>query len=181
MAAKPIERFVKKQIQEQGGFGVLVERIASGVPISRLAQEFKRPDGKSISRGLLSAILHQDEERSKRIHAARLDGAHALADHALEVVRDAPLDRDAIQKAKVVADVDLRLAGLWNREDYGEAKHTVAVQVNVNDMHLSALRHREVLGSNGPSAIVVGACEPLSLPKATVTSDSNVTPSPDHG
>lgn len=144
MAAKPIERFVKKQIQEQGGWERILERIASGETIAKIAGTILRPDGKPISRSFLSWILHRDAERSQLIHQARREGAHALVDHAIEIVRTAPSDRDSTNKAKVIADVDLKVAGLWNREEYGERQPTVAVQVNLGQEHLNALRHREI-------------------------------------
>lgn len=146
MAAKPIERFVKKQIQEQGGWDRILERIASGEKIAGIARTLYRPDGPAIDRSTLSHMLHRAIEMPRVVEAQK-EGASADAEHAVLGVEDAPLDRDAIQKAKVVADVKLRYAGLVDREKWGETRQAVNVQLNVTEFHLDALRHRIVEAS----------------------------------
>src|SRR5436309_2868554 len=64
VAAKPIERYVKKQIQDQGGWPRILERIASGETVADVSRTLLRPDGKHIDRSFLSRLLHDDPERS---------------------------------------------------------------------------------------------------------------------
>jgi len=163
MAAKPIERFVKQQIQEQGGWPRILERIASGESVADVARTLFRPDGLAISRSLLSNMLHADPQRSERVFAARIEGASAMVDESVHLVDRAQADRDSINKAKVQADVRLRVAGLVDRERWGD-KAQVQVTVNVASLHLDALRTRAVEIPTLPSAMhteraVEGACE----------------------
>jgi hypothetical protein len=183
MAAKPIERFVKRQIQEQGGWDRIVERIASGETVTEIAQRVLRPDGKAISRAFLSRLLHQDHARSQRVNQARREGAAAMVDDALRIVDTSPMDRDAVQHSKARAELRLKVAGLVDREAWGERPMTVNVGVNVGEMHLGALRHREVsstvvdadsrlLSDGSPEQVALSTqragVERLSLPQATV-------------
>src|SRR5438093_11167661 len=77
MAAKPIERFVKRQIQDQGGWPRILERIASGETVADVARTLKRPDGQEISRSFFSHMLHADDARSAAVLKARSGGADA--------------------------------------------------------------------------------------------------------
>lgn len=156
MAAKPIERFVKKQIAEQGGWDRIIARIASGDTIAGVARTLYRPDGLAIDRSTLSNMLRRDPERAARVKQARTEGASAMVDQALHLVDDAALDKDAIQKARVQAELRVKVAGLIDRESYGPSQPQVNVQVNVEGMHLDALRHRR-LPTVGGSVQQIGA------------------------
>src|SRR6266566_8401246 len=147
MAAKPIERFVKKQIQEQGGWPRILERIASGETVADVSRTLVRPDGQPISRAFLSRLLHADAERSQAVLKARDEGADAMVDEGLHLVDAASQERDAIQKARVQADMRLKVAGLLNREQWGDNAHGVTITVTAAALHVDALRHRIVEAS----------------------------------
>lgn len=142
MAAKPIERFIKKQIMDQGGWDRILERIASGETIADVARTLYRPDHKQISRNYLSMMLHADPARSAKVNAARTECAAAMVDDALYAVDSAALDRDSVNKAKVRAEVRLKVAGFLDRTQFGDKGNQLNVQVNVEGLHLDALRHR---------------------------------------
>jgi len=150
MAAKPIERFVKQQIQEQGGWPRILERIASGETITEVAQTLKRPDGQWISRNFLSGLLHKDPERSAKLKEAQIEGASAMVDDALLIVDRAPPDRDSVNKAKTRADVRLKVASLRDRDTWGD-RAQVQVNVNVASLHLDSLRTRTVPVESEPA------------------------------
>jgi len=163
---RPIYRHVLRQITALGGFDRLEERLASGETIADLARTLSRPDGGPISRNFLSLVLHHDPIRSQRIKALRTEQAAAMVDDALHLVDRAPLDRDAVNKAKVQSDLRLRVAGFLDRQQWGEQKQQVSVQVNVESLHLDALRHRiteasrplaEELGQVTPNRAAVGS------------------------
>lgn len=143
MAARPLQRHVLRCITQMGGFDRLEERIASGETVADLAREILRPDGVPISRNFLSLLLHHDPVRSARLKALRPEQAAAMVDHALHLVDHAPLDREGINKAKVQSDLRLKVAGFLDRQQWGE-KQAVNVQVNVAELHLDALRHRQI-------------------------------------
>ena len=144
MASKPIERHIKRQIAERGGWERILERLASGETVTDIARTFTRPDGQAISRSFLSNLLHKDPERSQLAYKAKVEGASAMVDHALRIVDSAPIDRDSIAKAKVMADMRVRVAGFLDREQFGERRDGMTVNVNMASLHLDALRHREL-------------------------------------
>src|SRR6266550_7399362 len=161
VAAKPIERFVKRQIQEQGGWPRILERIASGETVADVARTLKRPDGQEISRSFFSHMLHADNARSKAVLEARDEGSDAMVDESLHLVDSAQPDRDSIQKARVQADMRLRVAGLVSRDRWGESKAgALSVTVNLASLHVDALRHRTVgLAEMGALAIAASSVE----------------------
>src|SRR5439155_24439118 len=75
MAAKPIERFVKRQIQDQGGWPRILERIASGETVADVARSLRKPDGTPPSRNFVSLLLHADPVRSAQVKALRPEQA----------------------------------------------------------------------------------------------------------
>ena len=141
MAAKPIERFVKRQIEDQGGWPRILERIESGETITRIAHSFLRPDGLPISLSFFSRLLHQDAKRSEQVLPARIKGADALVDQAVDVVDNCAPERDHIAKARQQADTYLRVAALRDRENFGE-RLAPTLQINVASLHLDSLRNR---------------------------------------
>ena len=159
MAAKPIERFVKKQIAEQGGWPRILERIASGETVADVARTLLKPDKTSISRGFFSRLLHDDPERSTAVYKARDEGSDAMVDEGLHLVDTASTDRDSIQKARVRAELRLKVAGLVNRERWGESKQAVSVTVNTASLHVDALRHRIIEASRPLAAMLSGASD----------------------
>lgn len=156
MAAKPIERFVKKQIQDQGGWPSILERIASGETVADVARTILKPDGQAISRSFFSNLLHADPERSIQVYKARDEGSDAMVDQGLHLVDSAQSDRDSINKAKVQAELRLKVAGFVNRERWGEAKQAVNVMVNAASLHVDALRHRIIEASRPAAPLLVG-------------------------
>jgi len=173
MAAKPIERHVKRQIAEQGGWPRILERIASGETVADISRSILRPDGVSISRSFLSNLLHADPERSAQVKLAHVEGASAMVDEAIHLVDRAPVDRDSVNKAKVQSETRLKVAGFLDRTQYGEAKQAINVNVSVNSLHVDALRHRVVEVSRPVEAIAVegsvGHMQELAPPLACET------------
>lgn len=169
MAAKPVERHIKRQIHEQGGWARILERIASGETVADIARTLLKPDGTSISRNFFSMMLHADEERSKRVFKLREEEVpDALVDDALHAVDVSPMDRDGTNHGKVRAELKLKVAGFMNRQRWGEQRQpTVQLTVNQNSLHLDALRHR-IIEASRPLA----AGSPPVIPLAAQTAES---------
>jgi hypothetical protein len=173
MAAKPIERFVKKQIADQGGWDRILERIASGETYTKIAESLKRPDGHGISFAFFRRLLHQDPERAPRIAEAKRIRAEAWADDAL-LKSDATMTSQVdVGKARVQIDARLRLAGFADREQFGERKPDVNLTINQPVLHLDALRHR-IIESPQPAEV-------LLLPSTTSDPDTQVSPAGSDG
>jgi len=162
VAAKPIERFVKRQIQEQGGYERLCARYASGETVVGMSKTFPRPDGPAIDRSTLSNLIHRwcrlAPENQARWDAAERDHADSRGERAIHVLEESAVDRDSIQKAKALSDANFRYAGLRGRERWGETKPSISVTVNAASLHADALRHRLAEASR-PLARALGQLE----------------------
>src|SRR5437667_220917 len=149
MAAKPIERFVKRQIHDQGGWPRILERLASGETVADIARSLRKPDGTPPSRNFLSMLLHADPDRSAAVkHLQAEEQPDAMVDDALHIVDSAPVDRDGNNHAHKRAELRVKVAGFLNRQRWGEQRQA-AVNLTVQSamLHVEALRHRMVEAS----------------------------------
>jgi AcrR family transcriptional regulator len=121
------------------GETVLLEKIASGMTMAGLARELK------ISNLSLYHWIRKDPDREERFKQARAIAADQWADECLDIA-------DASDNLSANADrlkIETRkwLAGIAAPEKF-QAKPTAAVQVNVNQLHLDALRQLNLASSN---------------------------------
>jgi hypothetical protein len=166
MAGKHVERFVKKQIAKEGGWERVKERYASGETIAALARTFLKPDGTHISRQFVYRLIDQVPGLLAELQALKPQCAASIFEKSVGIADDMPADRDCVLRDKAKADIYLKVAGLMDREQFGEQHRGVNVQVNLGEYHLNALRHR-VIEANRP---VTGTLADL-LP-AVMTADS---------
>lgn len=138
MPGTPVRNRVLRDIELQGGWDKVIERIADGETVTKIAQSF------SISPSFMSRLLHEDEERGARTNAARRQAAEMLAAEAQDITDDAPETREGIQKAKLRSEVRMARAAKMDREAWGEQKQAVNVNVSLTGLYLDALRRREV-------------------------------------
>lgn len=121
------------------GETVLLEKIASGMTMAGLARELK------ISNLSLYHWIRKDPDREERFRQARTIAADQWADECLDIADasdsvSANADRLKIETRKWLAGV--------TAPDKFQAKPTAAVQVNVNQLHLDALRQLNLASSN---------------------------------
>jgi AcrR family transcriptional regulator len=121
------------------GETVLLEKIASGMTMAGLAREL------NISNLSLYHWIRKDLDREERFKQARAIAADQWADECLDIA-------DASDNVSANADrlkIETRkwLAGVAAPEKF-QAKPTAAVQVNVNQLHLDALRQLNLASSN---------------------------------
>ena len=141
------------------GEHTLLEKIASGMTMAGLARELR------ISNLSLYHWIKKDPERQERFAQARALAADQWAEECLDI---------ADQSDGVTANADrLRvetrkwLAGVTNPDKYKSSPATTAVQVNVNQLHLDALRQLN-LGTDSPSP----APEPITVEIKQVSSSN---------
>lgn len=90
-----------------------------------------------------------------QLAAARREGAHGMVAQAMQIADDVPADREEIAKAKLRVDTRLWAAERWNRDELGKAPE-VALQLNVNALHLDAMRVQR-LPAKESAASIAGA------------------------
>lgn len=125
------------------GEHTLLEKIASGMTMAGLAREL------GISNLSLYNWIKKDPDRQDRFRQARAIAADAWADECLDIA-------DATDHVSANADrlkIETRkwLAGVTNPEKF-QSKPTTAVQVNVNQLHLDALRQLNLASSSSSSS-----------------------------
>lgn len=174
--AEALERRAKQELGDEATPLDLAEQwVANGKTLLALAKETTTVDGEPVSRELVSRYLYTEfgEDARQRLTAARARGAHALVEEAQEIVDGAAPTREAIQHAKLRADMRTWLAGRWNREELGEAKGP-RVSISIGQLHLEALRARSLQGSVLPQLPTSRAEDAEVLEISTGGSDGNV-------
>jgi AcrR family transcriptional regulator len=121
------------------GETVLLEKIASGMTMAGLARELK------ISNLSLYHWIRKDPDREERFKQARAIAADQWADECLDIA-DAS-DNLSANSDRLKIETRKWLAGIAAPEKF-QAKPTAAVQVNVNQLHLDALRQLNLASSN---------------------------------
>lgn len=126
-----IKRRVIASNLDKIGETTLLEKIASGMTMAGLAREL------GISNLSLYNWIKKDPERQDRFRQARAIAADAWADECLDIADAA--DHVSANADRLKIETRKWLAGVTNPEKF-QSKPTTAVQVNVNQLHLDALR-----------------------------------------
>jgi hypothetical protein len=102
--------------------------------------------------------------------AARREGAHGMVAQAMQIADEVPADREQIAKAKLRVDTRLWAAERWNRDELGKAPE-VALQLNINALHLDAMRVQRIPAKEsaesaasiaGARAFIIPSSDPAS-------------------
>lgn len=138
MAGNPFLRLVLQRVREKGGWSPVLERVASGESLTKIAKSF------GCSRHSIYKLLHKNDQLWNLFVEARRESAFALAEEGTEI-----LDR----LAEPNDDGSLRVV---TREDIALARERVAQR-----RWLAQSYDRETFGINAPeqqgSSITVGA------------------------
>jgi len=132
MAGKQLERTMVAEIAKRGGTEYVLDRVASGETLTRIAESL------GVSRPLLNNWLLHGDRKEQYTYAKQL-AAGALVDQSLDIVDQA--DVASVQLAKLKADTRRWIAGKLDRDQWGEQSGpTVAIQIN--NLHSGSLRNR---------------------------------------
>lgn len=94
-----------------------------------------------VARDTLWKWINADHDRLARYKAALKESGSAWAEKAAEALEEAKGESSAeVQLAKARADFYWRMAERRDRDQYGEEKNRVDLNVNIGDLHLNALR-----------------------------------------
>lgn len=146
-----LERRTREEFADESGeciathLDYAVSWVASGKTIRALAEDIAATLGESMSREFVSRYFHTafGDEANQRLTEARARGAHALVEEAQAIVDAAPEQREALQKAKMRADMRTWLSERWNREEFGAPKGA-HLQIDVAQLHINAMRAHSV-------------------------------------
>jgi hypothetical protein len=149
-----------------------VEWVESGKTLAQLVADINAKLGldeneDGVTRSMIYRYLSKELDGAEALAQARSEGSHGMAESAVEII-DRPAENkvEAAQR-KTQAEIRLKLAGFWNRAEYGEQKGAnVQVNLDMGQLHLDAMRQRvmpsmtqPVLPPAGPDVEIVPASE----------------------
>ncbi len=138
MAGKALRKRLFAEIETRGGAEYLQEYIAEGGTVLDLAEEL------GCSRTYLSRHLNANPDYKAALDEARRENADKLADEALSIA-DELADAEGITKEQIAVakeriDVRKWLATVNHPDRYQQNKNGPTVVLNINALHLDALR-----------------------------------------
>ena len=129
------------------GEHTLLEKIASGMTMAGLAKEL------GISNLSLYHWIKKDPDRQGRFAQARAIAADQWAEECLDIADQA--DGVSANADRLKIETRKWLAGVTNPDKYRAAPAQAAVQVNVNQLHLEALKQLNLGHDATPQTIEV--------------------------
>jgi len=107
--------------------------------------KLKVEEEEGCTRAMLSRYVNKELDGLEALAEARAEGSHGMAESAIGIIDQKADNKVEAAQFKTQAEIRLKLAGFWNRKEYGEQRGPeVNVQVNMGQLHLDALRHREI-------------------------------------
>jgi hypothetical protein len=112
--------------------------LESGKTMYDLARSISGALGMQVMYASLNRYIESLSENARdRLSHARARGAHPLVEQAISITSRKIVKED-VPLAKLRADTRLRVAAMWNRDEFG-AKPS-QVNINLNTLHIDALR-----------------------------------------
>jgi hypothetical protein len=154
MAGKALRKRLFAEIETRGGAEYLQEYIAEGGTVLDLAEEL------GCSRTYLSRHLNANPDYKAALDEARRENADKLADEALGIA-DALADAEGVTKEQIAVakeriDVRKWLATVNHPDRYQQNKNGPTVVLNINALHLDALRK---VSRGGDDAKLIGGTD----------------------
>lgn len=144
MAGRPYLRRFEQRIQEEGGDDAIFDRVAAGEPLKKIAESYDT-SVTTLYRWIYGGRPSQDPNKPPSPRAlaykeAKAMSAEPLADEAGEILDSAkPVTSAEATIVKARAEHRRWLAGIRDREQFGDAQPQVAVNVSLGDLHFEAL------------------------------------------
>jgi hypothetical protein len=149
MAGRPKERRLKMKLAEIAKREIgpqatqvdwVVQQVADGVTIGKIAEHLAQEMKESVSRSFFSwYINHATPEAKERIKAARKEATHVWAEQALDIAARPATTTADVQQSRLQIDTRRWLAAVFNREEFSE-KQQHEVTLDIGALHLAALR-----------------------------------------
>lgn len=141
--------------------------LESGGTVLSLADALSADIEQPVMRATLSRYLSElDAEWEERGRRARARGSYAMVEDA---VQQAEKDhhKDNVPLAKLRVDTKLKVAAMFNRDEFGERKgQTIAL--NIGALHIGAMRHAAALREGTATAgAIAEEAQVVSIDDAT--------------
>lgn len=160
MAGNPFLRVVLQRIRTKGGWYPILERVASGEALTKIAKDYE------CSRHTLYKLLHKKEHLWNLFEEARRESAMALAEEGTNIIDELstpladgtprPVSREDVALAKERVAQRRWLAQSYDRETFGiQSAEGQGGQLSVGSLHLKVLMTRSNPKSlpSGPSVV----------------------------
>lgn len=151
MAGRPKERRLKTKLAEIAKREIgphatpvdwVVQKVADGVTIGKIAEYLAQEMNESVSRTFFSwHINNATPDAKERIKAARKEATHVWAEQTLDIAERPASTTTEVQQARLQIETRRWLAGIFNREEFSE-KQQHEVTLDLGQLHLAALRAR---------------------------------------
>ena len=132
MPGKPQTRTQLAKIHKEGGAPAILDQVAAGKSLSRLAREW------GISRQLLSGVANSNANKDA-YRRARHDAAAVMVEESLEIADACEVDPNAIGKAKLQVDMRRWAAARMDPDTWAD-RQAPMVAIQINGLHLDSLR-----------------------------------------
>jgi hypothetical protein len=132
VASNPIETQMWANINKMGGVDRIVERVAEGDSLKKIADEI------GISRSFLSWKVNAIPGVKERLVEARKARADKWGEEAIEIADSVEADPNQINKARLRIDSRKWLAGVDDPDRFGQKQQNV--NISIGGLHLDALR-----------------------------------------
>ena len=128
-------------IEEVGGEDLIFPLLADGYTLTKVHQKLVETypiELEELSRGILSTWCNNAKRKDRYLEARRI-GATTFAEDSMHIADDCIPEKGALMKAKMQSDSRRWIAGKLDHDAWGD-KDRGAVQLNINTMHLEALK-----------------------------------------
>jgi hypothetical protein len=136
-------------LEESSAIDYVCRRTAEGDTLASICRDVSAHIKQTVGAGTLSSWINSDHGRKAKMAVARLDSAHVLAEDSVDLAdqlaeEGTELTREEIALLRERTEGRRWLASKRDRATYGGDVAQVNVQVNTGQLHLDALRQRQI-------------------------------------
>lgn len=176
MASNPFLRLVWQRVRERGGWSPILERIAKGEALMKIARDY------DCSRHTLYKLLHKKEALWNLFEEARRESAMALAEEGTDIL-DKLAEPNADGSIRIVTREDIALARervaqrrwlaqAFDRETFGiQTPEGAGGKLSIGSLHLQVLMTR-----SAPTAKQLPSGPQPRVVEAEIVEESDDTP-----
>lgn len=144
MAGQPVLRSLERFVANRGGDSFVLDQLADGVSVGKVARGIVLEGHGAISRPFLYKWRDQSEARQQGWALAVKAGAEAHADRAGDVLDEIPEDPSPAQvaRAKALSEYSKWRATVQDRERFGGQDSKLRVELDVGQALAGLLRDK---------------------------------------